>query len=399
VRTQGKAEALQVLLTGCESSLTAIENIVSSCNSLGTDDKKLTDKLRLGLSDLPAAQLRITVHIGALNTFMASINSTGLAKVITQLKKLSLRKKPSVMSLTSESSSRTEVDANWQAFKADMSREGVLDEDLNGKRDFVIAYVTGMTTKTESTYLSPRESFLNPKRLAPVEDVGQVKHATKDESSTENKNTDNNKTGRKTNNGPMDLSTRSSVRRHKYQGSGLKPQSRPTYPNFANIYQEATIMEEPEPPGTDTDMDKHGKYHENIRDLYKDKFDELLRDFESALQTPERQNANTSKRRSSGERTTDIPGLRKENDQLRDKVLALNTRVAVLRADLRREKSQKRSIAILDKEARRLRDELNLKKQQCQNLEEENDFILKELQEYQSIPWKRQLVERSKNLA
>ena len=166
---QGKVEALQVLLDGCESTLRTIHLIVGKCSTLGGDHKRLRDRVRLALADLVSLRIKVAIHIGALNTFIANMNSVALSRLIRRLDKSVKYARAegatdSASSLASCISDVTEIDARWERYKLEMVMEGLPRQELEGERDFAIAFLSGRldseleSISNETEMLSRRSS-------------------------------------------------------------------------------------------------------------------------------------------------------------------------------------------------------------------------------------------------
>ena len=152
---QGKAEALRLLLNGCEAALLAVRRLTDSCASLGTKEKRTRDRLKFGSADLASLRLKVSIHTGALNIFIANLNSTALAHLIRILEDsvdeaLLDTGRDTVLSLASDTSDITELDAHWDRYRMEMMADGLSSEFLADKRDLAIAVVANRLNASAS---------------------------------------------------------------------------------------------------------------------------------------------------------------------------------------------------------------------------------------------------------
>ena len=147
-----KKRELEEIVKNCRSVLQQLEKLLSKYKSLGTDRKRVWDRIKFGREGLQDLREKLTFHTSAISLLLATLGSGSLGRIEKKLDEIvqeirSGRRAPSV--LTSIDPDNEDAEVQWNSLKAELVDDGFTRQDLEMHKQRIREYLEELVNQND----------------------------------------------------------------------------------------------------------------------------------------------------------------------------------------------------------------------------------------------------------
>ncbi len=162
VRGAPRRKELMMMISNLDQVLKQLDAIVEKFRNLGRREKRIWNQLRLSNEDLDKVRGKLTFHVNAINTFMASLSRSTLARIETVLIELANevregRRPPSIVSVDD-----AQDQSVWKELESELAEDGISRTDVAQHKSAIKVFLLSLfsDTATETMSLDEAASFV-----------------------------------------------------------------------------------------------------------------------------------------------------------------------------------------------------------------------------------------------
>ena len=143
-----------MMIENLKQVLNQLDILVKKFQGLGRREKRIWNQLKLSNEDLDKVRGKLTFHVNAINTFMASLSWSTLARMEMVLKDLvnevrEGRRPPSIVSVDD-----AQDESVWRELESELAEDGISGTDVAQHKSAIKVFLLGLFNGTDAETMS-----------------------------------------------------------------------------------------------------------------------------------------------------------------------------------------------------------------------------------------------------